>query len=161
MTHTTDSAICYELMVWRRSALWTLIGFGSLATFFALAQINMDYLNAHAYYDLSTKGELHRFPEPGYLEEYTLDLFGLEDPSVWTKYSGPLATNITDPTTGLTETRCVLCCNHRRTLPTHPAPSPSPGTSTSSATRARPTPVSASSSSTTTTRNTSSGAWTP
>jgi len=119
LAHTNDSAICYELMVWRRSSLWTLIGFGSLATFFALAQINVDYQNAHAFYDLATQGTLHRFPELGYLENYTLDHFGLDDPSIWTKFSGPLSTNVTDPTTGRTETRYLDVVGNAGSISAH------------------------------------------
>ncbi|GMH68808.1 hypothetical protein TL16_g05011 [Triparma laevis f. inornata] len=97
LTHTADSAICYELMVWRRSALWTLILFGSLATFFAITAINTDALNTEAYYDLAKNGVLHRFPMPGYLQPYTREHFGLDDPGDWTVFSGPIKTNITDP----------------------------------------------------------------
>jgi len=95
LSHTNDSAICYELMVWRRSALWTLILVGGIATAFALQAINMDYLAAQAYYDLATSGVLHRFPRPGYLEPYTFRHFGLDDPAIWTIYSGPMKTNVT------------------------------------------------------------------
>jgi len=97
LTHTPDSAICYELMVWRRSALWTLILFGAVATYFAIAQINQDYLNAGAYYDMATNAPLHRFPKPHYLEEYSFEHFGLDDPELWTVYSGPVITNATLP----------------------------------------------------------------
>ena len=78
-TLVTDSAICYELMVWRRSALWTLILFGSLATFFAITAINTDALNTEAYYDLAKNGVLHRFPMPGYLQPYTREVRNCED----------------------------------------------------------------------------------
>jgi len=96
LSHTSDSAICYELMVWRRSALWTLILVGSVATWFAIKQIQTDYLNAQAYYDLATSGVLHRFPKPGYLDDYTLEHFGLEDPGDWTIYSGSMKANVSD-----------------------------------------------------------------
>ena len=101
LTHTPDSAICYELMVWRRSALWTLLLFGAVATYFAISQINMDYFNAGAYYDMASNAVLHRFPKPRYLEQYTLDHFGLDDPGLWTVYSGPVKSNVTDPSTNI------------------------------------------------------------
>jgi len=90
LTHTPDSAIVYELLVWRRSSLWVLMIFGSIATIFALANISKGYMNSAAYFDLATKSSLHRFPVPGELELYTQQHFKIKDAENWTKYSGPI-----------------------------------------------------------------------
>jgi len=106
LTHTPDSAIVYELLVWRRSSLWVLMIFGTISTLFALAAINKGYQNSAAYFDLAHPDySLHRFPKPGELDQYTLDHFRILDPSNWTRFSGPISTNVTDPSTGRTEKR--------------------------------------------------------
>ena len=94
---TDDAVVCFELMVWRRSALWILVMFGAISTFFAVNSINNDYHVAQAYEEFERKSVLHRFPEPGYVNNYTFEHFNIDDPADWTYYSGPMTANATDP----------------------------------------------------------------
>ena len=106
LTHTADSAIVYELLVWRRSSLWVLMIFGTIATLFALANINRGYKISEAYVDLANPDySLHRFPRPGELNDFTLEHFHIQSPDNWTRFSGPVTTNVTNPSTGKNEKR--------------------------------------------------------
>jgi len=90
-----DSSLCFELITWRRSALWVLVLFGITNMYFGTVAFIESHINMQYDRRLAEKAETHRFPVPGYVNQNVLDYWGLEDPSAWTLYYGSISFNYT------------------------------------------------------------------
>eukprot|EP00520_Triparma_pacifica_P008489 CAMPEP_0118646036 /NCGR_PEP_ID=MMETSP0785-20121206/7827_1 /TAXON_ID=91992 /ORGANISM="Bolidomonas pacifica, Strain CCMP 1866" /LENGTH=2907 /DNA_ID=CAMNT_0006537973 /DNA_START=24 /DNA_END=8743 /DNA_ORIENTATION=+ len=92
-----DSSLCFELITWRRSALWVLVLFGITNMFFGITAFVEHHTNVIYDRKLSNNSPTHRFPVPGYVDQEVLDYWNLKDPSLWTLYFGSVSFNNTKP----------------------------------------------------------------
>ena len=90
LTFSRDSSLCFELLSWRRSALWVLVIFGVINLVFGCISFSELTLRRHMDSELNEQAPLNRFPIPGYVSDEVLENHNLGNPNDWTLYKAAI-----------------------------------------------------------------------